>query len=573
MNYIKIQKNMFKKTIRTMVSVFLLFPSLSYAETVRTNLTIPLRSFDSDPYSFEGLSLANVYVYNLNTKIKANLYKNIFLKNSLNQNVANDSVLQIGDTATLSSGPTYGDYTVEGYGSKSIGESIYHAWRQNWSHASHSMSLLTKTYTPTEDINPVVQSADKSIIDCSVNECTAMGSGTTDITVTFPSRQYEGVTSAIIDYIDPLYALLGVNSYRSFQITNKAPLVYGTNTNFGKIQFGALSIRQSSFSDNIKTMTYTFPPLTYTITVGDSIPKPIASCVSPTATQDSITINWTHTDNGAGPQSQYVVELASDASFSDRVDGGTGTTNTSHTFTDLTANTTYYARVQTKGTTEMSAWSSCGAITTTEDTQPGTFSVTCSADPSNVTIPSGSSSYTGNVRFTASPINGAFGIYRWEDIDGNLVGSNSSYTITSIVKTGNPSFSIPITVHATSTDGQTDSGTCSVTVTDAHIPPSNPPGGATPTARFYFRPDITNGNTCPLYLTATNIASCQLRNTRSGSMVWSDIAANNTINIPGTVPVLKGQYRLWCTGTAQGAVEESYGTPQTCSSNFDIKED
>ena len=205
MNYIKTQKNMFKKTLLTIVLTLLFFPALSYAETVQTNLTIPLRSFDSNPYSFEGLSLANVYVYNLNTNIKVNLYKNIFLRNSLNQNIATNSVLQIGDTTTLSSEPTSGNYTVQGYGSKPIGESVYFAWTHSWSHTSARMSLLAKTYTPIEDIDPILESADESIIDCNTSACTAVGSGTTNITVTFPTKQYEGATQATIDYFDSMH--------------------------------------------------------------------------------------------------------------------------------------------------------------------------------------------------------------------------------------------------------------------------------------------------------------------------------------------------------------------------------
>lgn len=86
-------------------------------------------------------------------------------------------------------------------------------------------------------------------------------------------------------------------------------------------------------------------------------------------TSTSVTIGWKASATNGGGQVTYTVDLYSDANLTTLVSSAS-TTTTNHQFTGLSANTTYYARVQASNTFGSSTWS---AALTTATTGTGTY--------------------------------------------------------------------------------------------------------------------------------------------------------------------------------------------------------
>lgn len=221
---------------------------------------------------------------------------------------------------------------------------------------------------------------------------------------------------------------------------------------------------------------------------------------------------------------------------------------------------------------------SCGLDGTWQTSPTGNscgsgFSVQCNVNPSSVTIQSGSTSYTDGVTFSANTSNGTAQSLSWKDVSGIQKSTNSTYTLSSISSQGTRSFSVPMTIYATSTDGTSDRDTCSVLVTDENqtLPPGGS-GGSAPTATFYFNPNIADSNNqmCSLYLTASNSSSCYLKN-RLGTTISLPVPdAVGSLNVQGQNMDV-GTYTLFCNPLDNtGAVQ--IGNSISCYSNPDIRE-
>lgn len=93
--------------------------------------------------------------------------------------------------------------------------------------------------------------------------------------------------------------------------------------------------------------------------------------------------------------------------------------------------------------------------------------------------------------------------------------------------------------------------------------------GITSPVTFQFKPNTTNvGGACKLFLEATNVSSCYLKN-KSGqiSVPLSKLpVVDNKISIKGEVSASVGTHTLWCSGVDTSAPEMSYGT-KTCYAN------
>lgn len=115
---------------------------------------------------------------------------------------------------------------------------------------------------------------------------------------------------------------------------------------------------------------FSFPSITYTITVPPVANAPHASACSglTNITASGATLNWTYTDADSDAQTNYQIQVATDAAFTAIVQsvGSTGDTSIANTrskiITGLLPRTQYYARVKTHNDANTwSTYSACGA--------------------------------------------------------------------------------------------------------------------------------------------------------------------------------------------------------------------
>lgn len=134
---------------------------------------------------------------------------------------------------------------------------------------------------------------------------------------------------------------------------------------------------------NLTDRVYTLPNLTYTITVPPreltAVGPQVITCAPATnVTTNSVTIPWNYSDPNNDPQTSYLVQLNRTAfpnnssmaqSYSVDFVGSPSTNNgnnTSHAFTGLTPDTTYYYRIATHNGSDSwgPGYKNCGSFTT-----------------------------------------------------------------------------------------------------------------------------------------------------------------------------------------------------------------
>jgi hypothetical protein len=267
--------------------------------------------------------------------------------------------------------------------------------------------------------------------------------------VVFNKTPQNYVTSGVIDSMyrrTPFWDVL-VIGWNYYNIFLRGDTYYGTNSGYAKFIVGGRVGTTYDYGGgnvifeektNLKNMTYSFPSITYTVTV-PPVPNTlhVSTCTGTSAiTKDSATVNWSYTDvDPLDVQTQYQVQLStksySDSGFTNAdivFSSSSASSVTNHTFTGLTASTTYYSRVQTYNATNgWSGFSSCafGFTTSPDDVPPGspvclcngTRTLTCTTNGIATTTDSNSSSCafssycsvattTATTTFTATSING-----------------------------------------------------------------------------------------------------------------------------------------------------------------------
>ena len=203
----------------------------------------------------------------------------------------------------------------------------------------------------------------------------------------------------------------------------------------------------------------------------------------------------------------------------------------------------------------------------------------CYADPYFLTIEEGQTS-TGPVNFYGwhYDIEPPYE-YEWTYNGQTTTSISDMYTIDSISSNGQYVRSVPVQF---SVNGIGEA--CSVTVVDENY--SNPGGVSTMPDTLRFTPNIAMPPTpsqsvvtesdqiCPLFLSITNVASCELRN-RSGQTVGESLLSNleNTVEVNGTAVYDVGTYSLWCSPVEDPTT--FYEIPSatiSCISNPDVRE-
>jgi hypothetical protein len=305
----------------------------------------------------------------------------------------------------------------------------------------------------------------------------------------------------------------------------------------------------------------------------------ISTCTTPTnITKDSATVNWSYTDADNNPQTQYQVQLSkksfSDPTFSTSTDvafSGIGTNATSHTFTGLTPNTTYYSRVRTYNITNAwSVYSSCASSFTTliDPTTPAptcacnnTRTLTCTTDGTiTSTTPNSSqcafSSYcsvsttTTNTTFNFGPAGNRIGGVKYEHASGISVTKNGPVDYSYIYSIPKVNGTQSLTVTSTDlSDSSSDTKTCSVTNSPTTTP-STTTSTTTPKITITKTPKITlnKGGTCTLDWNITDRSSdmtCILSGTDNTTTTLPDSSSGTWKSGPLQQNT---KYTIKCTG-------------------------
>jgi hypothetical protein len=407
-------------------------------------------------------------------------------------------------------------------------------------------------YLPVDKALPIISSSNSSVLKCdNVKSCIALSPGSANVTVSFPSKN----NTASLRILSPEY-----------------------NFGFGLIDIYTIDI-PTKYQDKV-SRPYSFPSITYTITVTGTPNTPhISTCTTPTnITKDSATVNWSYTDADNNPQTQYQVQLSkksfSDPTFSTSTDvafSGIGTNATSHTFTGLTPNTTYYSRVRTYNITNAwSVYSSCASSFTTliDPTTPAptcacnnTRTLTCTTDGTiTSTTPNSSqcafSSYcsvsttTTNTTFNFGPAGNRIGGVKYEHASGISVTKNGPVDYSYIYSIPKVNGTQSLTVTSTDlSDSSSDTKTCSVTNSPTTTP-STTTSTTTPKITITKTPKITlnKGGTCTLDWNITDRSSdmtCILSGTDNTTTTLPDSSSGTSKSGPLQQNT---KYTIKCTG-------------------------
>lgn len=595
------------------------------AETVNTTISIPYIA--SDNWSrIEGLTVDSHLYYGINTNISVNLSKTVNIVNTRDgSNLTTDSQLAVGDELIVEVSPTRGNWSVWGQ-TLAFDTNNYRTNKQTWVNVSDYSMDSTSVFAPFGENQPVIRSTDSSVIECIDTRCIVKKDAPAQIIVEFPSTTKEPsmsrgfstrTNSALVHNEGDKDMLMCPSGPRSngscinwnpkenITVFNaNTPYMYGTDTGFGVVDFVSYIVAQRNTNfgtrthQNLKSMTYSFPSITYTVASTTNTPHLVTYERSSSVTDTSATIHWTYTDIDNDPQTAWQVQIATDSAFSNIIKAHAGSDASLQTPTSgLTPETTYYVRVRAFNNTN--AWSEwdTGSFTTTctSDQCPSAnpLSFACSPDRGTIDVANGSQT----VRFTSDSISDTTG-YRW--------------TYNGITRS-TPSNSINITYQQDGTNQQVRTeqvrvqvegssrnyaqALCQVSVTDSSINscPNTPNlgdpcgcdnrgtiqcGGScsisacTDTepviSEYDLNPNIVEPNgTCPVYVEARNVSSCTL--SKQGSPLALPLPdPSGMLSIPGTESVNTGVWRLTCVGASDGVVVD--GGIKQCLTNFNVRE-
>lgn len=464
-------------------------PNARYTRPVHSNVYFDLPSKNLDGY------------------MNVNLTKNINLVRA-NGNLLNSSFeLNKTESVNLIENNTFGNYRlVVNAGAASNGQvrtlplrplddSLYQGGGPEYfSNVSRLvLNLWTKVSAPVDNVNGVkLESANQDIVECVNTRCTAKGTGSTSIKVSFIKK--EGNQKGFFGRLPP-------------------PLGYGNITARLEDCFGCGLIISDMSQANLE---YSFPSITYTVTVPQTVNlEQITTCTPVTnITKNSATVNWSYTDVDNDPQTNYQVQIATDSAFTNIVDSITAPANTdvstvrSVVVTGLNANTTYYSRVRTYNTVNgWSVYTNCaGSFKTTFDTtselcncnnrnwvcndngtqsKPPVINSPLCAFNAICDIPTVSS---GNTNFRII-LDKPLGNIKYERVGGSPVtlSNTQSYThSTTTITTGSQSITVKVTDEY---DQQNVTKTCTYT-TDV-IPPTIQTIPIIPTVKLTKSPSVT----------------------------------------------------------------------------------
>lgn len=256
-------------------------------------------------------------------------------------------------------------------------------------------------------------SGNSQIVSCSgtgnAASCFGRNVGTTTITVRFNNNNSLGTSTLF--YKNPVgFGSTAADAKFMEYYKQIIPSAGYTGTNLSNYETEAQIVTKMTNNNMLFSRTlvsepgprsigYSFSDVVYTVTVTPQNIKQTSVCTGTSnVSADSATVNWSYSDPENDPQTQYVVQLSrkayTDPDFDTSTDiafvgSGTGT-STSHTFTGLASNTTYYSRVKTYNAINgQTAYSSCSLGFTTGIAGPqscscnGTRNLTCT----NPTIP------------------------------------------------------------------------------------------------------------------------------------------------------------------------------------------
>jgi hypothetical protein len=217
------------------------------------------------------------------------------------------------------------------------------------------------TSVPADANQVTVTSEDPTTVRCTADGCTALKAGTTNITLSFPTKnQVENL---------PVETR---NSWGTFNSRGEHVLyeLEGPAIGYGKILFMAeLNNGSNPRRSNPIIMTYSLPAITCSVTVP---PRPninhAVSCGAiDTVSDDGAHINWVYTDSD-DTQTNFQIQVAtrSDFAATSLVKNMTAPANTDISalrnaiISDLAANTQYYVRIRAHNTVNSwSDYSSC----------------------------------------------------------------------------------------------------------------------------------------------------------------------------------------------------------------------
>jgi hypothetical protein len=430
-------------------------------------------------------------------------------------------------------------------------------------------------------------SQNPNIVSCQNKECTALKAGTAKIVVKFEDSTQDAFGPTA--YFPSAYAKGNpTESISPFSIGNP---FYKTDQGYGRLKAIAAKTGKWDHNDDFqqKTLTYSFPSVTYNVTVleGENAPQ-VSSCASPISSSDirdtSANIRWNYADSDA--QTNYQIQLSPNSNFSSitkSIVAPSGQNVSSirvAQVTGLTPETNYYARVRTYNPENgWSEYSSCGGFKTkaTQDTPEETFS--CSA---------GTFQTASEAIYTADSISNA--TYQWYIGTSPIQGANSNI----YKETFNTKGSYTRTVRITYSDdtNQTQSASCTATVTDDGNPPvcpggncdggggggddGNPPvcpggncgGGSDPVMEFEFNPNTAPvDGYCKAYIDVTTTNGCTITSRLGTPYFGTFVDTTKTFFVDGD-KYLVGTYTLSCRGT--NGVSKTM--TRSCYSNPDIRE-
>ncbi|MEI7513364.1 MAG: fibronectin type III domain-containing protein [bacterium] len=283
-------------------------------------------------------------VFGMRGEILTNVHKNVDFVTELGSNTSQVFNLPINKKVTLSVGPTTADWLFTGshYDSPPADGAMY----------LYSSDAYFGASVPQDTGAITVVSQNPSIVNCTNTGCTANTTGTTNVVVSFVGNS-QG---------------FGIIKHRS---DHAAP--HGSSVN----------------STDSTDAYYSFPSITYTVTVTSGEETGVSACTGVTGISTTgATVNWSYGGGVNNPQTNYQVDIATDSSFNNVVKTVVASNNTdvsgvrSVPVTGLLSGTNYYSRVRTYDSSNTpSAYSSCaGGFTTIQDAN-SKFSVSCVADP------------------------------------------------------------------------------------------------------------------------------------------------------------------------------------------------
>lgn len=573
-------------------------------------------------------------VFRYKGAITETVHKTVNFVNSSGHNVSQSFVLNLEDSVTLKPEPTTGDWFITGgyYDSPPSDGVLYEVLL-----LPHQLRFKIGTSIPMDSNNFVIESADPSVVSCEGGLCKAIGGGTTNITVSFPKTKQAPSpvekTCVTKKGDGPFSPTTSDNTSCNMEYE-----VDGSNVGYGKINFMAsqetLQMHRETviFTTVSKPVlkTYSFPSITYTVTVPSVSNTPQATACNGIGniTASGATINWTYSDADNDPQTNYSIEVATDPAFNNMYDSWTAPDNTDVTnvrsinITGLGPNTQYYARV--KSYNDTNDWRDYGTCVDGFKTTDGPVNGVCSIEknkcddgnPGSTTdnqwvcngINGGANSDTcfvpaltcfssqrkavkgEEVKYIASPDDGES--YRWFDGDNQISGEESSSYKTSYQQTGSYNRSVVM-----NKSGKTESATCSTVTVGCGINPNEnncsidgirtkyscqsdgtwqPEGTTTCTVvptlgKFLFKPNrVAVGGFCKLFVDVQNATVCQLENKSNQVIPLTNAATKPKFTVNGIDrPV--GTYKLFCKSTTSAPFLQM-GVARTCDSNSEATE-